>query len=361
VLPGRDHLIALDPYSPGRSAEQIAEAWGIDEPVELASNESPHPPLPSVIAAVAAAAAKANRYPKEDAPELRAELGRRLEVPGNWLTVGCGSLDLLQGALLATVGEGDEVVSGRPSFPEYERITRMLGGDPVLVPLLDGAYDLGAVAAAVTSRTRAVVVCTPNNPTGGIIRPEALDRLMAVLDERVLVILDEAYREFVVGREVPDSAALVRNHPNLLVLRTFSKAYGLAGLRVGYGFAQPSLLQLLAKTRLVFSCSRLAQAAALASLAPEAQAELTARVAGVTEERTRLVAGLTTKGFAPTESHGNSVWWPTPGDGQRIATWFEQRGVIVRATGPDSVRVTVGTRDEDDRFLALLEELPTSA
>jgi histidinol-phosphate aminotransferase len=358
MIDSRPHLHAISPYEPGRSIEQVIRERGIADPIKLASNENPYGPLPSVIDAIVADLANANRYPEDGAPSLRAKLAERFGLSADWFAVGCGSLDLLQQLVIAMIGPGDKAIHGVPTFPEYPRLPAMLGGESVGVALRDGAYDLEAIAAAVDDQTRMVIVCSPNNPTGGVVAPEALEALCAAVPSNVMVLFDEAYREFVTDAPLPDTVALVQRYPNLVVSRTFSKAYGLAGLRIGYVIADPAVTELLGKVHLTFAVSRVAEVAAIACLEPAADAELMERVRGLAAGRASITDALRGRGLEVPTSHANAVFAELPGGATAVADWFEQRGVIIRALGPDAFRVTVGTPAENDRFLALLADAP---
>ncbi len=237
-------LAALPVYKPGRSAEVAMEEHAIDSAVKLASNENPFAPLPSVVGAIDRSATEAlNRYADHRASELRARLADRLGLDPAQVGVGCGSVGLLQQILLAYVDPGDEVLYGWRSFEAYPIYTTVAGGTEVAVPNRFEALDMAAITKAVTERTRVVFVTSPNNPTGTVVRHEELEALLGAVGPECLVVLDEAYYEYVTGRHAPGAMALLAEHRNLAVLRTFSKAYGLAALRVGYVAAHPDVVQ----------------------------------------------------------------------------------------------------------------------
>jgi histidinol-phosphate aminotransferase len=339
----RPALAALPAYVPGRS---------IPGAIKLASNESPLPPLPYVAQRIAEAAAAVNRYPDNAATELTATLAWRFGVDPGQVAIGCGSVSLCTQLVQAVADAGDRVLYAWRSFEAYPIITAVCGAASVQVPLRDYTSDLDAMAAAVTDDTRLVFVCNPNNPTGTTVGRAALVRLLDAVPDSVVVAVDEAYREYVTDPDVPDATTLLRDRPNLVVLRTFSKAYGLAGLRAGYAIAaDPAVAQALRQTQVPFSVSTIAQQAALACLEPEAERELLARVGDVVGERERVRGELRAAGYDVPPTQANFVWVPL---GAATAQWArdcEERGVVVRPFAGDGARVTVGTPEENDRFL----------
>lgn len=354
----RATLQSLPAYVPGRS---------VPGAIKLASNENPYGPLPHVLERIVDAAAGLNRYPDTNSTMLAQALAAKYGVPEDRVVLGCGSVSLCQQLVLATAGEGEEVLFGWRSFEAYPIVTLVGGATPVQVPLTpEHEYDLPAMAAAITDQTRLIFVCNPNNPTGTVVDGSQLtDFLDQVPGDRV-VVLDEAYREFVTDPAVLDGLSLLERYPNLIVLRTFSKAYGLAGLRVGYGIAaDPALATAVRQTQTPFAITGIAQAAALASLDEPAEKQLAERVADLVAERTRVLAALRELGYAVPPSEANFVWLADgTATGEITATAFaagcEQRGIIVRAFAGSGVRITIGTEDENDRFLAAAAELRTS-
>ncbi len=350
----REILGRLEPYRAGKAAEVVARERGLADVVKLASNENPYPPLPSVLEAIARAAAEVNRYPDDGCTELREALAERLGVGTDRITVGCGSIDVCFQAVLATVEPGGEVLTGWPTFNAYPLLVDFAGGHTRTVPLRGGRFDLQALAAAVHEGTRLVIICNPNNPTGTAVTHDELAAFLDRVPGDLMVVVDEAYVEFADDPAFPDSLSLVRDHDNLLVLRTFSKAHGLAGLRVGYGISSPEVIGALRKVHVPFAVGRVAQVAALASL--QAGPELKERVTEVLGERQRLAAALADLGFDVPPSQANFVLLAVPGRSEELAAACEARGVIVRPLGPDTIRVTVGTPEENDRFLSALAE-----
>jgi histidinol-phosphate aminotransferase len=341
----RDVMSTLPVYKAGKRAA----AGG----VKLSSNENPYPPLPSVLEAIERAATQVNRYPDPGSTALVQAIAERHEVPTDWVTVSCGSVALVGQAVSIVADQGDEVVYSWPSFEAYPIVTGIAGAKSVVVPL-DGAFrqDLTAVADAVTDRTRCVFVCTPNNPTGTIVRHDEVVRLLERVPGDVLVVIDEAYAEFVDDPQGVDALALVREHANVVVLRTFSKAYGLAGLRVGYSIAHPEVSDGLRKTAIPFGVSVVAHDAAIASLA--AEEELLERVRLLRDERTRVVSALRQAGWEPADSHGNFVWLGTGADTEQVAAELLAAGITARAFPGVGIRITVAETDAND---ALIEHL----
>lgn len=335
----RADLASLPAYVPGRT---VAGA------VKLASNETPLPPLPSVARAIADASMTINRYPDMGAFELVGALSRRFGVSGDEIAVGCGSVSLCQQLIQAFCHDGDQVLFAWRSFEAYPILTQVVGAQPVTVPLTDGhVHDLDAMLAAITPATRVVFVCNPNNPTGTAVRRDALEAFLHAVPDDVLVVLDEAYREFVTDTDVPDGLTL--RQPNVVVLRTFSKAYGLAGLRVGFLVADPTVVDAVRKVYVPFSLNTLAQAAAVASL--EAESELLERCRTIIGERGRVWQALLDAGYQVPESQANFVWLPLGEQATAFAEHALERKVVVRPFAGDGVRASIGTPDENDALL----------
>ncbi|MEU9588239.1 histidinol-phosphate transaminase [Streptomyces sp. NPDC048219] len=345
----RAELEGIPTYKPGKPA-------AADGPVayKLSSNENPYPPLPGVMDTVAAAAGSFNRYPDMACTALMNELAERFGVPVSHLATGTGSVGVAQQLLQATSGPGDEVIYAWRSFEAYPIITQISGATSVKVPLTPGdVHDLDAMAAAITDRTRMIFVCNPNNPTGTVVRRAELERFLDRVPSDVLVVLDEAYREFIRDTEVPDGVELYRERPNVCVLRTFSKAYGLAGLRVGFAIAHEPVAAALRKTAVPFGVSQIAQEAAIASL--RAEDELIGRVGSLVCERIRVVDGLRAQGWTVPETQANFVWLRLGERTVAFAEACERAGVVVRPFPGEGVRVTVGESEANDIFLKVSE------
>jgi histidinol-phosphate aminotransferase len=352
MTPIRADLDSLPAYVPGRA---------VPGAVKLASNEVALPPPPAVLAAVAEAAGTGNRYPDITSGVLTGRLADVLGVGADRIAVGCGSVSLCQQLVQATcTGPADEVLFAWRSFEAYPIVTQV-GGATVRTVALDAEFrhDLDAMAAAVTPRTRLVMVCSPNNPTGTVVRHDELERFLAAVGPDVLVALDEAYHEYVTDPEAVDGAALLDAHPNLVVLRTFSKAYRLAALRVGYAIATPEVALALRKVCSPFSVSTVAQAGAVAAL--DCREELLAACADVVTERTRVRDGLRAAGFTVPVTQANFVWLALGSSTTAFAAHCLDQKVIVRPFHPDGVRVTVSTPLENDLLLAAATSFEASS
>jgi histidinol-phosphate aminotransferase len=346
----RAALDGIPTYKPGRPP---AVAEGVPA-FKLSSNENPYPPLPGVLEAVTAAAATFNRYPDLACAALTAQLAERFGVPAEHVATGTGSVGVAQQLIQSTSGQGDEVIYAWRSFEAYPIITPISGAQAVQVPLgPDEVHDLDAMADAITDRTRLIFVCNPNNPTGTVVRRAALERFLDRVPADVLVVLDEAYREFVADAEVPDGVELYRERPNVAVLRTFSKAYGLAGLRVGFAIAREPVAAALRKTAVPFGVSQLAQDAAIASL--RAEPALLERVAGLVAERGRVVEALTGQGWTVPETQANFVWLRLGERTSAFAAACEVAGVTVRPFAGEGVRISIGETEANDLMLRTAE------
>ncbi|MEU8229847.1 histidinol-phosphate transaminase [Actinoplanes sp. NPDC048967] len=350
----RADLEALPAYVPGRSVADLARELGIAEAIKLASNEVPFGPLPGVPEAVAAAMTRSHRYPDMGVLELRDRLAERYGVSPDRIVTGCGSVALAEHLAKATCLPGDEIVYSWRSFEAYPIISAGVGATSIRVPNTPGhGHDLAAMAEAITDRTRLVLVCNPNNPTGTSVRKAELDRFLDAVPSDVLVVLDEAYREFVTDDQVPDGLVTYGDRPNVVVLRTLSKAWGLAGLRIGYLVAQPEVAAAIRKVLTPFSTSLVAQAAALAAL--DAEQEVVRRCALVISERERVTEALRKLYPDVPASQANFVWLPLGDQAMAFGAACEQRGVIVRPFQGDGVRITIGTPEENDALLAAAE------
>jgi len=329
--------------------------------IKLASNETVFGPLPSVRAAIERATDIVNRYPDNGCVPLKAALAEHLgsDFAAEHVAVGCGSVSLCQQLVQITASAGDEVIFGWRSFELYPPLVQVSGARAIQVPLTDHTFDLDAMLAAVTERTRLIFVCNPNNPTSTVVDPDALTRFVQAVPSHILVAIDEAYVEYIRDGMTPDSLDLVRAHSNVVVLRTFSKAYGLAGLRIGYAVGHPDLITALDKVYVPFTVSSLAQAAAIASLA--AADELLARTDALVAERARVGAALRDAGFTLPPTQANFVWLPL---GPRTLDFVKQAAdarIVVRPYGTDGVRVTIGAPDENDALLRFAREWITQA
>lgn len=349
----RPAVAAMPTYRPGKAAEQAEAEHGITDAIKLASNENPNPPVPSVLAAMAEAATHVNRYSDHLALDLRADLAGVVGLTVDHIAVGCGSVGLLQQLCLSHLDPGDAVVYPWRSFEAYPMNVHLMGAESIHVPLVDHAFDLEATAAAVTAKTKMIFLATPNNPTGTALRVEQLRGLLEQVPTDVLVLIDEAYREFV-DPSFGDPAELLDDHPNAVISRTFSKAYGLAGLRVGYLLADPLIVDEVNKVLVPFTVNAIAQAAARAALA--ARDEYEPLLAEIRSERGRVAAALAEAGWELPESQANFVYLPTEDQTQQLYVEMEKRGVVTRPFGDEGIRVTISSPAENDRFLASLAQ-----
>ena len=344
----------LDQFAPYKPGKPPSASGGRE--FKLSSNESPFGPLPSVLKVIAEAAGNINRYPDNGAAELTQAIAERFRVPAAHVAVGCGSVGVAQQLLEAVGDSGAEVVYAWRSFEAYPYLSDLAGVTSVRVPLRDEAHDLGAMAEAITSRTRLVFVCNPNNPTGTVVRRAELESFLDRVPGDCLVVLDEAYTQYVTDADVPDGLDLYRDRPNVAVLRTFSKAYGLAGLRVGFLVGHEPVAAAIRKTMLTFTVNALAQAAAIASLA--AEPELLERVDSVVGERERVRGVLLAQGWTVPPTEANFVWLRLGDDTDEFAEACDREGVSVRPLGGEGARVSIGDRDANDAFLMVADAFP---
>ena len=347
----RPILDQFAPYQPGKPP-----AGSAGRTYKLSSNESPFGPLPSVVKVIAEAAGEANRYPDNGATELTEAIAARYGVPASHVAVGCGSVGLVQQLLEAVTDPGAEVLYAWRSFEAYPYLADLAGATSVQVPLRDERHDLAAMAAAITEATRLIFVCTPNNPTGTIVGTGELTRFLDQVPGDCLVVLDEAYAEYARDPAAPDGIELYKDRPNVAALRTFSKAYGLAGLRVGFLIGHEPVAAAARKTMLTFAVNAIAQAAAVASLA--AEAELLDRVDLVVAERDRIRAELTDMGWIVPPSEANFVWLRLGPDTMNFAAACDRAGLSVRSFAGEGVRVSVGEKAGNDLFLEVARDFP---
>ena len=328
----RPEIVALPAYRQGQAADAAA--------FKLSSNENPFDPLPGVIEAVQAETAF-NRYPDASARTVRAALAARFGLTLDEVHIGAGSVALLAQLILAAAGPGDEVIYSWRSFEAYPSLVTVAGATSVPVPnRADHGHDLSGMAARITPRTRVVIVCTPNNPTGSIVTADEFDAFMAIVPRDLLVILDEAYIEFVTEATAVNGLAMLARYPNLVVLRTFSKAYGLAGLRIGYALGPVPILDAARATAIPLSVTAQAASAALASL--ERDGELMERVKAISTRRDALWQDLVDQGWDIPKPHGNFIWLPTKEATREVAERLGAAGLIVRPFHPEGIRISIG-------------------
>jgi histidinol-phosphate aminotransferase len=360
---GPEYVRAIAPYQAGKPIAEVAREFGLDEAsiVKLASNENPFGVPESSKQAMAAAVAELGRYPDANGFDLKAALSKRYDVPADWITLGNGSNDILEIAAHAFVQGGQSVVYSQYSFAVYALATQGVGARAIVVPAKAYGHDLDAMAAAIDADTRLVFIANPNNPTGTFIPPAEIEAFLQRVPANVVVVLDEAYNEFLTAEQQFESAQWVRKYPNLMVSRTFSKAYGLAGLRVGFAIAQPALTDLMNRIRQPFNVNSLAQAAAIAALNDKdfLQKGFENNRAGYRQ----LTAAFEELGLEYVPSHGNFVLVKVgedDGAGARVNIALLKQGVIVRPVGayglPQWLRISIGLPEENARFIEALKK-----
>lgn len=328
-------------------------------PFKLSSNENHHDPLPSVVAAIEAALPELHRYPDYGSTALLDAIAGHFDVPADHLSVGTGSVGLLQQLVQITSGPGDGVLFSWRAFEAYPIMTQIAGATAQAVPLDgDDRHDLTAMLEALDDTTRLVLVCNPNNPTGTAVGRAALDDFLARVPSDVLVVLDEAYREFVDPDAVPDGLDYYRRYENVAVLRTFSKAYGLAGLRVGFCVAHEPVTQAMRKVQVPFGVSTLAQVAAIASL--EHEEELFDRVQAIVRERAVMEDGLRAVGLHPSDSQANFLWLRLGDETMSFAAACDEAGLSVRPFAGEGVRITIGEPEANARLVETAAEWAAS-
>jgi histidinol-phosphate aminotransferase len=360
---GPDYVRAISPYQAGKPIAEVAREFGLDEAsiIKLASNENPFGVPESSKKAMAAAVADLGRYPDANGFDLKAALAKRYDVPADWITLGNGSNDILEIAAHAFVQKGQAVLYSQYSFVAYALATQGVGARAIVVPAVEYAHDLDAMAAAIDADTRLVFIANPNNPTGTFIPAAQMQAFLDKVPQSVVVVLDEAYNEYLAPEHQFESAQWVRKYPNLMVSRTFSKAYGLAGLRVGFAIAQPEVTDLMNRIRQPFNVNSLAQAAAIAALNDTAFLEEGARnnAAGYRQ----FVEAFDELGLQYVPSFGNFVLVRVGDDddaGARVNLALLKQGVIVRPVGayglPKWLRISIGLPQENAIFLAALKK-----
>ena len=354
----------LVPYEPGKPIEEVQRELGLDRVIKLASNEGPFGPFPAALEALERNANELNRYPDGGAYALRTRLAELHDVKFEEVAVGAGADGVVDCLSQSILDEGDEIVCGWPSFPSYVMDAVKVGAVPVRVPLRDHRYDLDALLAAVTERTKLVYICLPNNPTGTTNTRAQLDAYWDQVPDHVLTVVDQAYFEYIEDPEYPDAIKeYFKAGRRLIVLRTFSKIYGLAGLRVGYGIAPTDVVNEVGKVRRAFDVTSAGQVAALASIGDDR--ELARRRAECTRERERVVAMLHRAAFdVAGPAVGNFVYADVGEDCRQLYDALLREGVIVRPLhafgAPNAIRVTIGTSEENTMFAEALGKVTTT-
>ena len=359
-IKARRVLDEIVPYIPGKPIEEVARELGMDPDSidKLASNENPLGPSPRAMDALKNALGEVNFYPDDSNYNLKKKLAEIFGISESQLIIGNGSVELLLMLGLAYLEPGDEVVASDQSFIMYRIVTKMLGGTLIEPPLKDYKIDLDAMANAITPKTKLVFISNPNNPTGTAIFKDEADEFMRRIPDDVIVVWDEAYYEYTPGKSLPDGLDYLHDGKNVVILRTMSKAYGLAGLRIGYAFAKEEIIRNMMKVRLPFNVNRLAQIAAVAALDDQEHVEKSRIM--VEEGKKYLYRELDKLGLFYTQSYTNFIFVDTPFNGREIYEALLHDGVIVRPLGvynfPNAIRVTVGLPEQNKRFIASLRK-----
>jgi histidinol-phosphate aminotransferase len=358
----KEQLLTLSPYKPGKPIEEVKKEYGLQEIIKLASNENPHGCSSKVKVAVQAELEHMALYPDGYASALREKLANHLRVNEKQLIFGNGSDEVIQVICRALLSPDTNTVMASPTFPQYRHNAVIEGAEIREVPLVDGDHDLKAMLDAIDEQTSIVWVCTPNNPTGTYVNEETLLSFLEAVPESVLVVLDEAYYEYVDAPDFPESTPLLQKYPNLIILRTFSKAYGLASLRIGYGIANEELLQKIEPAREPFNTSRMAQAAALAALGDQ---EFIERCKQLNSDGMKQFYDFCERyGLSYYPSETNFILINFGRQGDDVFQYLLERGVIVRSGNalgfPTSVRITVGSKEQNEKIISLLEQFVQS-
>lgn len=355
----RKCILRLTPYVPGKPIEEVKRELGIEDVIKLASNENPLGPSPLAIEAMKEALARAAQYPEGSCYELRHALAEHLDVDPNMLIFGSGADEIIHYIGVALLDEGDEIVQAHPSFVQYCAAATLMDCPAHMIPLKDWTHDLERMLAAVNERTKLFFISNPNNPTGTIVWADEVERVLEALPERCIMVLDEAYYEYVDDLSYTRSIEWAKQGRNVIVLRTFSKAYGLAGLRIGYGIGPTHLIELLERVRLPFNVNSIAQAGAIASLRDPDQVRRTRELNKRAKEY--IYAELDKMGLPYTPTQANFIWIDVQRDCKLVFEGLLRRGVIIR-TGdifgaPTHIRVTTGTDEQNERFISALREV----
>ncbi len=350
--------MGIKPYIPGKPIEELERELGIRNASKIASNENPLGPSPKVIQALETALAKISRYPDGGAHNLSAALSSYLGVNPNQILLGNGSNELLVLLGQMVLNPGDEVVFAEPGFIIYPLVSQLFEAVAKPVPLKDYIHDLQAFGKALSPKTRLVYICNPNNPTGTMVPLLAVEAFLKICPPDVLVVLDEAYYEYVEEKTYFESLRIMEKYPNLVVLRTFSKAFGLAGLRIGYGISHPEFSEIFQKTRQPFNVNSLAMTGAEAALTDIPHMKKV--VALNSSMRKNLYTGLTRLGLKPAPTQANFLYFNIP-NAPELYQQLLQKGVIIRPMGPTALRVTTGTEEETENFLNKFEEVLMSS
>ena len=360
-IPVSQHIAAIVPYPPGKPMDELEREYGITNAIKLASNENPWGPSPKAVKAIGEMLHNLHRYPDGSSFALTMALAAWIGADPAEIVLGNGSNEVIEFLVKAFVATGDQVITSHPSFLMYQKFVQVRGGENVVIPLRDMSHDLEGISAAVTDRTRLIFIDNPNNPTGTLIEKEVFARFLTGLPQSVIVVVDEAYVDFVEPSRRIDILGSIRNPENIpaiVSLRTFSKAFGLAGLRVGFGIMHHEVASLLHRVRQPFNINLPAQAGALAAL--DDMAHYTHTLRATTDGRAWLHQAVAELGCTPYPSHTNFFLIDVGGDATRLYEAMLYHGVIVRSMKaygyPDCIRITVGTAAENQRFVAALGE-----
>jgi histidinol-phosphate aminotransferase len=350
-----ENIKNITPYTPGKPIEELERELGISGSIKLASNENPLGPSPKAVTAIKKAVAGLNRYPDGSGYYLSQALAKKYDVDISQLILGNGSNELIELVVRTFVQPGDEVISADPSFVVYRMITQAAGGTNVIVPLKDNRHDLDAMANRITEKTKIIFIANPNNPTGTMNTSAEMGRLMNQAPDHVIVAVDEAYYEYVTRADYPDSLDYLKAAKNVLALRTFSKIYGLAGLRIGYGITKQEIAELMNKVRQPFNTNSLGQIGALAALADRKHVEKS--IAINSEGKQFLYQSFDRLGISYLPTETNFILFEAPVEGPELYGTLLKTGVIIRPMGGKKLRVTIGLPDENKRFVNELEKI----
>jgi histidinol-phosphate aminotransferase len=353
-----ENIKSISPYVPGKPIEEVERELGITGTIKLASNENPLGPSPRAVAAIKKVLEGLNRYPDGSGFYLSQALAKKYGVDISQIILGNGSNELIELVVRTFLQPGDEIVSADPSFVVYKMITQAAGGTNVIVPCKDMRHDLDAMAERITEKTKVVFIANPNNPTGTMNTRAEMDRFMARVPDHVIVAVDEAYFEYVTHAEYPDSLDYLKDGRNILALRTFSKIYGLAGLRIGYGITTAEIAEMMNKVRQPFNTNSLAQTGALAALGDRKHVEKS--IALNNEGKQFLYQSFQQLGVSYIPTEANFILFETTRDAMDVFNALMKQGVIIRPMGPTRLRVTIGMPEENKRFVAELEKIVTA-
>ncbi|MFA5059013.1 MAG: histidinol-phosphate transaminase [Candidatus Omnitrophota bacterium] len=355
----RKNILDIKPYLPGKPIEEVKRDLGLRSVIKLASNENPYGPSQKALKAINQAAKTINRYPDGYCFYLRQELAKQLKVLPSQIIFGNGSDEVIVLAVRVFAGEGDEVIIARPSFLIYEIATKACGATVKFIPLKDFRYDLEGMKRAITDKTKIIFIGNPDNPAGTYVTKNQVDDFLKSIRPDILVFFDEAYFEYVQKADYPDTIKLLKTYKNIIITRTFSKIYGLAGLRVGYGIADQTVIDLLDRIREPFNINSLAQAAALACLKDRTYYKKIKKL--IRTQRSYLYAQLKKLGLSFVESSTNFILVDVKRDGFKVFQGLLKKGIIVRDMGfwglETFIRVTIGTEAENKKFIAALREV----